>query len=304
MDSVTLQRRLTVSRPGPLLPFLLEVLGQSRTAVKALLRNGAVHINGTCCRQFDVLLSMGDELTILKLSSAMAAKRLDESRIQVIHEDDDLFVVEKPAGLLTVATDREKVDTLYARLRDFVQTRGSRDRDVFVVHRLDEETSGLVLFAKSHAMKQSLQDVWPTIEKYYLAVVNGQPPSAQGTITSHLTENPKSLRVTSRDQPSAHSRSATTRYEVIESSLTRTLLRVRLETGRKHQIRVHLASIGCPVVGDSRYGRPSKKSSRHSLPDAPRLALHASELALSHPRTAEPLSFRSPLPTILVKLLK
>jgi 23S rRNA pseudouridine1911/1915/1917 synthase len=204
-------------------------------------------------------------------------------------------VVDKPSGLLTVATDREKRDTLFVRLNGYLKVRApSRQSRVWVVHRLDQETSGLVLFAKSEPVKRQLQENWPTVKKFYWAVVEGCPKTDEGTITNYLIENRKSLKVFASDQPTPEARIAISHFHLLKTDGTRSLVEVRLETGRKHQIRVHLAGMGCPVVGDVRYGAISNACGR--------LALHACQLDLSHPVTHEPLSFRSPLPPMLRKL--
>jgi 23S rRNA pseudouridine1911/1915/1917 synthase len=162
-----------------------------------------------------------------------------------------------------------------------------------VVHRLDHGTSGLVLFAKSLEIKEWLQDHWPAVQKTYWAVVEGQLKSSQGTITSYLTES-KSLKVFSTSHPTEGSRLATTHYRLLQSREDFSLLDVRLETGRKHQIRVHLAGLGHPVAGDHQYGSTSDPCQR--------LALHAGGLTLPHPLSGETLSLVSPLPKAFGKL--
>lgn len=289
-------RQLDVTDPSTLLAYLLQSLDQRRGAVKNLLKHGAIHVNGAAVRQFDHPLIPGDRVLVGDPRVAAAAERLADARIVPIFEDGDLIVVDKPAGLLTVATNRESVDTLFVRLNEFLgERRGARPERAHVVHRLDRETSGLVLFAKNQAAKRALQDAWPAVEKFYLAIVRGQPSQPEGTISNYLNEHPKSLKVTCRDRPSPGARLATTHYRALETRGRRTLVEVRLETGRKHQIRVHLASLGCPVLGDDRYGGPSQLSDR--------LALHAVGLALDHPLTGARLTFSSPLPKSLRNLL-
>ncbi len=291
-----MNRRLCVADTGPLLPYLLTVLGLKRSAVKQLLKFGAVRVNGVVVRQFDQLLAPGDEVSVGDLQSAAAADRLERTRIHPVFEDSALIVVDKPSGLLTVATDLEHADTLYVRLNDYLRGRGGADRQrAFVVHRIDRETSGLVLFAKSESVKRLLQAEWPAVEKLYVAVVAGRPASDQGTVTNYLTEDRKSLRVTASLQPLSQSRMATSHYRVIDTHGDRSLVEVRLETGRKHQVRVHLAGLGCPVLGDRRYGARSAADTR--------LALHAAGLSFAHPLTGERLRLRSRLPNALQKLL-
>jgi 23S rRNA pseudouridine1911/1915/1917 synthase len=287
---------LTVTQCQPLLAYLFDVLGQGRRAVKNLLKFGAVRVNGVTVRQFDYLLSPGDQVAVSHLRAAAASHRLERAQIRPVYEDDALIVVDKPSGLLTVATDREHADTLYVRLNEYLRGRKSAGAaSAFVVHRLDRETSGLVLFAKSDPVRRLLQHAWPTVDKIYWAVVQGRPNANHGTITSHLIEDNNSLKVFASDRSIAGSRLAIAHYRVLKTRSDRSLVEVRLETGRKHQIRVQLASVGCPVVGDRRYGAKSDA--------CPRLALHAGKLLLAHPLTGQPLDFTSPLPKTLQKLV-
>ncbi len=292
--ALTIVRQTTVTDSGPLLAYLLGPLGLKRRDAKNLLKFGAVAVNGAAVRQFDHPLAIGDTVTLGSAQAATAGTRLEAARIQILYEDADLIVVEKPAGLLTVATETDKTDTLFVRLNRFLQARGTDQPDrALVVHRLDRETSGLVLLAKSSEVKDLLQAAWHQIDKTYLAIVIGWPEPPSGTITSYLVET-KSLQVVSSDQPAAGGREATTHYQVLQSRGEFSLLEVRLETGRKHQIRVHLAGLGYLVAGDRRYGA--------RLDPCRRLALHASALSLNHPLTGQRLTFTSPLPAALHKL--
>ncbi len=216
--------------------------------------------------------------------------------LRPVYEDDALIVVDKPSGLLTVATDRENADTLYGRLNEYLRScKSTRTAHAFVVHRLDQETSGLVLFAMSDPVKRALQAAWKKVEKTYFAVIQGRPNVDQGTITSYLIEDSKSLKVFASDRPIAGSRLAITHYRVLKTRGNRSLVEIRLETGRKHQIRVQLASVGCPVAGDHRYGPKSDA--------CPRLALHAGRLTFAHPLTGQRLDFISSLPKSLRNLV-
>jgi len=291
-----MNRRITVTDNQPLLDYLLSAIALKRSAVKNLLKFGAVQVNGTIVRQFDHLLMPGDEVIVGNLQAAASIGQLERARIRVIYEDESLIAVDKPSGLLTVANDREHADTLDVRLNSYLRGRNAATPDcALVTHRLDQETSGLVLFAKNQSVKRLLQDAWPTVEKIYYAVVRGQPEQDQGTVSNYLSEDRKSLNVFASDRPLPHSRSATSHYRLLKTYGGRSLVEVRLETGRKHQIRVQLANIGCPVIGDRRYGDRSKEIDR--------LALHSGRLLLAHPLTGERLIFTSPLPRSLRKLL-
>jgi 23S rRNA pseudouridine1911/1915/1917 synthase len=288
-------RRWTAAQAEPLMAFLLGTLGLKRTAAKQLLKFGALSVNGVVVRRFDHPLAAGDEVTCADARATAARERLAQARVQIVLEDDALVVVEKPSGLLTVASDRENTDTLFVRLNEFFHGRSARNADrAYVVHRLDQETSGLVLFAKCEAVKQTLQTNWAQVEKTYLAVVRGKPDAEHGTVTSYLSESEKSLKVTSSDRPRPGAQLAVTHYRVLQTSGSRSVLEIKLETGRKHQIRVHLADMGCPVLGDRRYGKGSRRV---------RLALHASQLCFAHPLTGEAIHCKSPLPRGLARLL-
>ena len=302
-------RRFTVAEGQPLLPFLLAGAGLKRGEAKNLLKFGAVEVNGRAVRQFDYPLSPGDVVTLGDLKAAAAVARLEQARIHPVYEDAELIAVDKPAGLLTVATDDEKLDTLFVRLNDYLQERragGKRSsarwmattagERAVVVHRLDRETSGLVLFAKSEEVKRQLQAAWPTVEKTYLAVIIGRPPQDEGTVRNYLLEDPKTFKVYASRHPQPGGQEAATRYRLLRAGEGLSLLELRLETGRKHQIRVHLAGLGCPVYGDRRYGGKQAAGTR--------LALHAGGLTLTHPTHGERLTFNSPLPKALERLVK
>lgn len=206
---------------------------------------------------------------------------------RVVHEDRDILVVDKPAGLLTIGTARQRTRTLHAQLCARVGGARSRDR-VFIVHRLDRDASGLLVFARTPEAKLALQEQFRlrVAGRVYLALVHGCVQGDEHTYRSNLAEN-AALKVYSTREPSK-GKPAITHVRVRQRSERATLIEARLETGRKHQIRVHLAEAGHPIVGDRRYG-PDKPASR-------RLALHAVELRFRHPRTGQEVQFRSALP--------
>ena len=207
--------------------------------------------------------------------------------LEILHEDRDILVVNKAAGLLTMGTGRDEGRTAYAALTDYVRKGNPKSpHRVFIVHRLDRDTSGVLVFARTPQAKQSLQENWENTEKIYLAYVEGHPPQDEGTITSYLAEN-SARRVYSTNDPSA-GKLARTSYRVLKKEGPRTLLRIALLTGRKNQIRVHLADIGCPIVGDAKYGRAARTSKR--------LALHALELSFDHPYHGRRMTFEAPIP--------
>jgi 23S rRNA pseudouridine1911/1915/1917 synthase len=216
------------------------------------------------------------------------------SRIKILFEDDSVIVVDKPAGLLTIATDREKERTLYAWLYNHVK-RQRPPQKVFVVHRLDREASGLLVFAKTPAAKEFLQKQFHnrTAGRVYKAVVEGRVSEDSKTIESYLAENRAHRSYSTPDRQVG--KQAITRFRVVKRSARKTLLEVELGSGRKHQIRVHLAELGHPITGDKVYGASGKNP-------LGRLALHAERLVFRHPATGERKQFESTCPAALLSL--
>lgn len=278
-----------------LLPFLIEKWSHvGRAQIKNWLKYASVSVNGERVVRHDYLLKPGDKVSVSKQKLARPGSKLP-SGIVILYEDESVIVIEKPAGLLTIGTDSIRENTTYFKLNAYLRERDrfSGDR-IFIVHRLDRDTSGLLLFAKTTVAKRILQNDWDRAEKIYLAVVEGVPEKGKDTISSHLHQSP-TFRVYS-GPPSADSQLAVTHYEVVREDKARSLLSVRLETGRKNQIRVHLADIGHPIVGDEKYGSTTNP--------ARRMALHAHRLSFSHPINRKPLSFISEFPAVLDKLVK
>jgi RluA family pseudouridine synthase len=212
----------------------------------------------------------------------------------LLYEDRDILVVDKPAGLLTVGTDSDKSRTAYFVLTNYVRSNNPRSRNrIFIVHRLDRDTSGVLVFAKNEEAKLRLQEQWQETEKKYLAVVHGQCKNRSETITTYLAENKAHVVYTTSD-PSKGKLSHTA-YKVLKQTKNYTLLEVDLLTGRKNQIRVHLAGIGHPIVGDKKYGKANESASQ--------LALHARTISFKHPATAKPLIFSAEVPSYFTKLV-
>lgn len=213
----------------------------------------------------------------------------------ILYEDRDIIVVDKPAKLLTMGTEGQKEKTAYYILTDYVRrgNRKSRNR-IFIVHRLDRETSGVLIFAKNEKAKLSLQSQWQDTQKQYLAVVHGSPPEKKGLITSYLAENKAFVVYSTTD--ASKGKLAKTSYKVLKESGRYSLLELGLLTGRKNQIRVHLADIGCPVVGDRKYGNPKDISTR--------LALHSKSISFLHPATSRRVTIESKTPPWFETLLR
>ena len=223
------------------------------------------------------------------------SKKHQPKGLTIIHEDQDLLVVNKINGLLTVSTDREKEKTAFALLNNYVRKGNARSKNrVFIVHRLDRDTSGILVFAKNEKAKRYLQDQWATFDKIYFAVVHGRLNEKEGVITSYLLEN-KAHRMYSVKDP-AKGKFSKTGYEVVKESKNFSLLKINLFTGRKNQIRVHLAEKGHPVAGDKVYGKTDKGIKR--------LALHATSITISHPYTRKKMTFETEPPVYFKTILK
>jgi len=214
--------------------------------------------------------------------------------LTLLHEDKDLLVVLKPPGLLTVGSDRDKSRTAHFLLNDYVRKGDPKSRNrVYVVHRLDQDTSGILLFAKSEAAKKFLQENWGQTDKHYLAIVHGHLASKAGTFTSSLLENAAQRVYSTPD--AGKGKLAHTAYKVLQETKGFSLVEIHLLTGRKHQIRVHFAEQGHPVVGDKKYGSGEQV--------AKRLALHARSLAFIHPHHGRQMHFDTGLPEDFARLL-
>lgn len=216
------------------------------------------------------------------------------SGIVIVYEDKDILVVDKPPGLLTISTDKERSRTAYFILTDYVRKGQAKSRNrVFIVHRLDRDTSGILVFAKNPAAKRFLQDHWDETTKKYLAVVHGTCEKTADTISSYLAENQARKVYATAD--TSKGRLSHTAYKVLKQTEQFALLEIDLLTGRKHQARVHLASIGHPVVGDDRYGKGKKTHKR--------LALHATSISFTHPTTGKRVTFETIVPPYFSRLM-
>lgn len=284
----------TVEQPAELLAFLFHRCPDvKRTKVRQWLKYGSVQVNGQSVTRSNHVLQVGDAVSIRPKDEALAARRLPSS-LKIVFEDASLIVIDKPEGLLSMANATERDKTAYAMLTNYVRRGHPHDEQrVWIVHRLDRDTSGVMVFAKTEEAKHTLQAQWDTVEKRYLAVVEGCPPADQGVIESHLDEGGP-YKVFSVP-PSERTRHAVTNYRVLKRTPLRALVELIPGTGRRNQLRVHMADARCPIVGDKKYGARTDP--------AKRLGLHASFLRLTHPLTGVPLKFESPLPRRLSRLV-
>ena len=237
--------------------------------------------------------AMSDEMLPMQKRSTPSTKLLPRGLV-LLHEDRDILVVDKPAGLLTMGTESDKTRTAYFILTDYIRKGYSKSRKrIFIVHRLDRETSGILIFAKSIEAKLRLQAQWKETKKKYLAVVHGQCDKKSETITTYLAENKARFVYSTSD--TTKGKLSRTAYEVLKQTKDFALLEVDLLTGRKHQIRVHLAGIGHAVVGDQKYG---KRDGAHT-----RLALHARSISFKHPFSGKQITFETKVPVYFNQLV-
>ncbi len=283
----------TVREPKPLLEFLMASMpDRKRTNVKELLKYDQVMVNGRVEHQFDAPLAGGDEV---KVNLTRAFITFYNRRVQLVYEDDDIIVINKGYGLLSVGNDKIKEGTAYSIVRQYLKDKDPRNM-LFIVHRLDQHTSGLMLMAKSVEVKEHLQHNWNNMVRHrqYVCVVEGKLNPAEGEVRSYLAENSQHL-VYSTENP-AEGKLAVTNYKTIKSANGYTLAEVELETGRKNQIRVHMHDLGYSIAGDRRYG--AKTSPIH------RLALHARTISFVHPITRRLLEFSTPIPASFLAMVK
>jgi 23S rRNA pseudouridine1911/1915/1917 synthase len=275
-----------VTEAAELMPFLLQKLPQqSRTSIKALLQNGQVWVEGKAIRQFNHALIPTQRVEIQRVGTLQSKS---VRGLAVLFEDAHIVVIEKPAGLLSMATNREKEQTAYSQLSHYLKQQNPKNK-VFIVHRLDRDTSGVMVFAKTEQAQQNLQQSWNsgTKERVYLAVTEGIPQVAAGKIESYLRESKALVVYSSRD--AQNGQYALTHYQTLKTTAAYALLEVRLETGRKNQVRVHLQDLGTPIVGDKKYGATTNPLGR--------LGLHAWVLAFEHPISGQLLRFETRIPT-------
>ncbi|WP_430788274.1 RluA family pseudouridine synthase [Virgibacillus flavescens] len=284
----------TVKEPMELLPFLLSVMeSRSRNSVKSILTRGQVSIEDNAITKHNYQLETGQIVTIQKNKVAKKVNKM--TGFSIIHEDKDIIVINKEAGLLSIANEREKDLTAISQLMDYVRIEHSKNR-IFIVHRLDRDTSGVMVFAKNEKVKQKLQNNWKTIvkERTYMALVEGAVKKSAGTITSWLKES--KTYVVYSSQKDGDGERAVTHYKTVQSNKSYSLLKVNLETGRKNQIRVHMNDMGHPVVGDKKYGSGTNVIGR--------LGLHANVLAFEHPRTGKIERFEAEVPKPFIQKSK
>ena len=268
-----------------LIEFLKKTFSNlSKNSVKSLLHIEKVFVNGNMTTKYNYELNIGD---VVEIREKVA------KNINIIYEDKDIIVINKPSGLLTVATEKEKNKTAYHLVMEYLKKKNKNNR-IFIIHRLDKDTSGIIMFAKNERAKHLYQDNWNDIVKKrcYYAVIDGKMENKEGTIKSYLKEN-GNMVYSVKDRSG---KLAITEYKVLKERKNISLLDINLKTGRKNQIRVHMKENKTPILGDLKYGEKSKLINR--------LALHAYKLELVNPVTKKLLTFEINMPNEFKTLFK
>lgn len=278
--------------PNGLLDFLIAVMpDRKRTTVKEMLKHRQVMLGQTVTTQFDAPVSPGDKVSV---NTTREFQVFSHPRLKLVYEDDDIIVINKGYGLLSMGTDKPGEQTAYSIVREYLKRKDPRNK-LFIVHRLDRDTTGLMMFAKNMQAKETMQHNWNNmvLERRYIAVTEGALEPADGEIRSYLTEN-SAHEVYSTTRP-GEGQLAVTYYRTLKVRQPYSLVELSLATGRKNQIRVHLKEKRHPIVGDRRYG--AAPSPIH------RLCLHAQTLRFVHPVTRRDMNFSAPLPAGFFRLI-
>ncbi|WP_426710921.1 RluA family pseudouridine synthase [Cetobacterium sp. SF1] len=279
---------LKVTKDEILIEFLLKNLnGKSRNNIKSLLAYGQILVNKKIKKQYNFELKIGDEVEIHYEKSRETSKNIG---LEIVYEDKDIIVINKPEGLLSMATEKEKAKTAYSILMNYVKNQNIKNR-IYIVHRLDRETSGVMIYAKTEKSKTILQENWNDMvkERIYVALVEGKIQKEKDTIKSWLKDN-KAFVTYSTFSEQSGGKLAITNYETLKIGKNYSLLKVSLETGRKNQIRVHMSDIGHPIANDKKYG------AKYNCYNMKRLGLHAQSITFIHPISKETMTFEIEIP--------
>lgn len=282
-----MKRVLKVEKEDTLLNYLYNAdLPYSRSKIKSLLKHNCVSINSEATTQFDDPVEKGDTIVVIPHNRSL------DTPLNIIYEDNHLLVIDKPYGLLTIATDKNEDITAYKLASAYVKKEKSTNK-IFVVHRLDRDTSGVLMFAKNQKTQSEFQKNWNqnVKDRNYIAIVEGNIKKEEGTITSYLKEN-KTTHMYSSDE----GLKAITHYKVIRQMKENSVVSIRLDTGRKNQIRVHMLEMGHPIVGDRKYNAKTNPLKR--------MGLHAYRLKIENPITEKVYDFKAPLPRNFIRFTR
>ncbi len=275
--------KLVVVKESKLYPYLrLKLEGKSKNNIKTLLKNKSIYVNGKVVTNYDYPLKNGDTIEI---------NPQNRNQLKIIYEDENIIVIDKPPKLLTISNKKEKENTLYRRVSDYLKKDKTK---VFIIHRLDFDTSGIIIFAKNQKVQKLYQDNWNNIAKIreYTAVVEGKTKE-KGHIESYLKETKTLLVYSSKNKDGLFS---VTDYERLKYNDKYSLLKIHIKTGRRNQIRCHMKDIGHPIVGDFKYGSKNNPLNR--------FALHANAIEVIDPLTDKKMTFKSTIPSEFIDLLK
>jgi len=280
-----------VKNQGTAVEVLVKELGfGSATKARKLIKHELVYVNGHLISRADEQILPGSQVEVVKKTT----REKRRAPFEILHDDEAILVAVKAAGILAEDREGQRVKSFYKQVNDFVRETSQNKERVFLVHRLDMEVSGIMIFAKSFEVKEILENTWQENEKFYDAIVEGCPLPKEGRIESFLVQNKVGKVYATKPGPEA--KQAISHYKVLKEFASFSLVEVQLETGRKNQIRVHLADLGCPIVGDRKYG--SKFGSFG------RIALHAKKLSIFHPLTKQLVSFNANMPNEMLSFLR
>lgn len=279
--------KIVVKRKGMLLEYLEENLDMPKRNIKNYLKNGAIYVDGVRTTKFNYPVV---NKSIINIDTNLK----DKSKIpfDIIFEDENIIVVDKPSGLLTIATAKEKEETVYHIVREYLKIKNKHAK-VFIIHRLDKDTSGVLILAKNEYAKKAFQKEWDKLVKTrsYIAIVHGFLEEKQKTLINYLKETKTNLVYVSKNN---EGKQAITSYKVLKENNNYSKLQIEIKTGRKNQIRVQLANINHPIVGDKKYGTDDEK----------RLFLHADKLVIYNPISRKNMTFESKIPPAFNHKLK
>ena len=287
------ERRISVKEENTLLPFLYESLvnEQSKTSIKSLLSKGQVSVNGEATTQFDTPLHPND---LVRITYGRVKEAFNHPMLKVVWEDDSLLVVNKKQGLLSVANPKVKEKTAYQLLSDYVKKTDPRNK-IFILHRLERDTSGLMIFAKNKGVQAQLHANWNTMmtNRSYAVVVEGRPEKETDLLTSFSSgDQNESAYITSADSGTE----TIMRYKLLRTNNVYSLMELTMESGHRNLIREQMESLGTPVTGDEKYGAQTNPIDR--------IAMHAYKLFFIHPLTNEEMRFETPIPSSFLTLIK
>ena len=281
--------KIIVKKEGELLDYLYNNLDMPKKRIKQYLTHGSIFVNNNKVTQYNYKIIPGMNIVISTDNNMRKELPFD-----ILYEDDYIIVVNKPSGLLTIATEKEKEKTLYHIVREYIVNK-DKNRRVFIVHRLDKDTSGIVIFAKDEKTKNMLQENWNDIVKLreYVAIVHGKMDKESATINQKLKETKTNLVYVSHNN---EGKEAITNYKLVKENDNYSMLNITIETGRKNQIRVALSSINHPIVGDKKYGLKGDKEER--------LYLHANRLKIYYPKIKKEILFETQTPSEFKRIIK